>query len=221
MERHEFCKGAKCAKLTVEIEGENPLVLISKAPSLILEKEEIEEEGILIHEMTAPIEEEFPFVIEKVECFKGLWFFNVGGTHRGSDIPVLDCPMPGTYPVITSGGMPNPKDRESTTDLYWSDNKLFCYFDSVHRSYYTNNFGICTYRVIGKKTHYQFFDKQGMLYTNNLGKKLTYKVECDACCKDNEILCDSKHYPGYSCYPISPVNSRLLKGKNNIARFWR
>lgn len=216
MERHEFCKNAKCAKVTIEIEGRKPLILISKAPSVIIES--IKEEEEFTHRMDAPIEKRFPFLIEGIQYLRGFWYWN-----DVTDIK-CDCPMPGTYPVLDTGGIPQIyKDR--VTDLYWNGYELFCYFDGKRlqetAGYYLNNRGFCTYRVFGKAPYYKFFDRQGILYESYVKEKLTYKVECDACCKDNEILCDSKHYPGYTCYPIKPIGDSLLTGKNNIARFWR
>jgi hypothetical protein len=216
MERYEFCKNAKCAKLTIEIEGRKPLILISKSPPLVLEFDKQEE--TFTHRMNAPIERKFPFLIKGVEWLRGFWYWS------GERVVKVDCPMPGTYPVLDTGGI-RKQHKDKLTDLYWNDYNLFCYFDGKNpeefSDYYSNNEGFCTYRVYGKDPYYKFFDRQGILYESYVKEKLTYKVECNACCKDNEILCDSKNYPGYTCYPIAPVNAKLARGKNNIARYWR
>lgn len=208
-ERFEFCSGAKCAKLTINIKGEKPLVLISRAPTLTLEIEGQETETFS-HGMTVPIERTFSGEIDDVENIAGDWKFN------RTSLYTVSCPMPGTYPVLPAGDV----RKDEITDLYWRGNQLFCYFDS-NRNGYSNNVGTCTYKVYFKYGRYRFSDRQGILYESFPKKILKYQVECDACCKDDEILCDSNHFPGYTCYPIPPVNSKLLQEKNNIARFWR
>jgi len=208
-ERLEFCKNAKCARVTINTGDAPPIILISKAPTLILEVESKEPETFT-HEMTAPMQRSFSDEILGIENIGGFWYFNNTG---GSD--KLDCPMPGTYPAsVPATGV----NRNLLSDLYWEKDRLFCFFDRAGA--YFNNLGSCSYKVNFIK-RYTFFDQQGILYENRPSKNLQYKVECDACCKDDEILCDSNHYPGYTCYPIAPVQVRLLAGKNDIARFWR
>jgi hypothetical protein len=208
IERFEFCPGAKCAKLTINIKGEKPIVLISRAPTLTLEIEG-EKTEVFSHGMTAPIEKTFAEEISDVENIAGDWKFNKTSLYT------VTCPMPGTYPALRADDV----RKEDITDLYWKENQLFCFFDRSDA--YPNNVGVCTYKVYFNFGRYKFSDRQGVLYESRPNKILKYKVECDACCKDDEILCDSNHFPGYSCYPIPPVNSKLLKEKNNIARFWR
>jgi hypothetical protein len=207
MERIEFCKGSYCAKLTVNVEGKKPIVLISKTPTLILE---IDKPVVdFSHEMRAPIDLEFPFSIKGIEFVSGFWHYSSGtGGNK------VDCPMPGTYPVVAAPDV-EPGDPE-VTDLYWERNHLYCHFDKIGG--YTNNTGVCNYKVLGKDS-YKFFDRQGVLY---LGEgNLTYTVECDACCADNEIICDSPRFPGYTCYQLPPAADRILKGRNDIKRYWR
>lgn len=215
----EFCKQAKCAKLTVN-EGSTPLIFISKAPPLTVEESEEEEE--FTHVMSSPIDgREFPFLIKGVEFISGFWHCNA---PQGAGLIRLPCPMPGTYPYVdVAGGVELEKGRE-TSDLYWEGNKLYCYFEAINRrqwsNYYPNNRGTCTYKISGIKGG-KIYDRQGILYKSSPDKDFTYEIECDACCKDNEILCDHHHYPGYKCYPIPPTASRLLRGQNDIARYWR
>ena len=207
-ERIEFCKGAKCAKVTINIGDEAPIVLFSKFPPLILEIEEKKSEEFT-HKMNQPIEKEFSSEVTGIENTGGFWVYNSDGG------PKFDCPMPGTYPILAGG----PRDMTGITDLYWEGNKLFSYFDAP-RAFF-NNQGSCSYKVYLGFERYRFSDQQGVLYENRPQKILKYKVECDACCKEDEILCDSPHFPGYTCYPISPIARRVLAGKNDIARFWR
>lgn len=194
----------------------------SKALPLIIE-EEIEE-TILSHEMIWPIEKEFSFSIKGVQFIRGSWFCNKP-SKQDVGLLRLPCPLPGTYPYVDIAGGIELIKGVSTTDLYWEDNKLYCYFEGKDRNswedYYPNNRGVCTYRIFGESNYYKFSDQQGIIYEKRLDKKLTYQVECDACCKDTEILCSHHHYPGYKCYPIPPTASRLLKGQNEIARYWR
>lgn len=210
----EFCSGSKCAKLSIEVEGEKSITLISKAPPLVYEEERYSQE--FTHSMKSPIQISFPFTIKDIEFVSGFWYYNTG-----EDYPKMQCPMPGTYPMVDAGIF----KKEEVTDLFWNDKSLYCFFDGNPRVgfvAYPNNQGFCTYRVLGKEMNYKFSDRQGVLYERRrLTKKISYTVECDACCKDDEILCDSKYYPGYTCYPIPPLNSKLLENKNNIARFWR
>jgi hypothetical protein len=208
MQRIEFCKDCYCAKLTVTIEGETPIILLSKRPPLILELEESSLD--FIHQMTAPIDERFPFQITRVENTGGFWHYNEPDASNK-----VDCPMPGTYPATKASDI----TKDMITDLYWQGNQLLCYFD--RKGAYFNNVGTCIYKVFGLNS-YRFSDKQGVLYENRAPKaKLTYQVECDACCKDDEIICDSPRFPGYTCYQIPPAAERLLKGKNDISRYWR
>lgn len=222
MERREFCKGAKCAKLIVVVEGKAPLTFVSNAPSLIVEASPIEEERYT-HVMTAPMDGVgFPFVIKDVQFLSGFWFCNDFSSEGGKI--KLDCPMPGTFPYVDqAGGIELVKGRD-TSDLYWRENQLFCYFEPIERrrwsSYYPNNRGSCTYKILGGGD-YKFFDRQGILYKSEPGQKLTYEIKCDDCCGEDRILCDHHHYPGYKCYPIPPTASRLLKGQHEIKRYWR
>ncbi len=220
-EKFEFCPGAKCAKLTIRIGEEKPIILLSKAPTLILEIDGREVE-VYQHLMNAPINKEFDSEIVDIENIEGHWFYN----DRNLTESKVSCPMPGTYPVFASPEFlpqndPNEFYRKQITDLYWERNKLICYHSLSQPDGFFNNAGTCTYRVYFNRGHYKFFDRQGVLYENRPNKILKYKIECDACCKDDEILCDSNHFPGYECYPIQPIGESLLSSKNNIARFWR
>lgn len=213
--RLEFCKGARCARLTLKLSGSAPINLISKAPPLILEIEDKEvSEEIFTHEMISPIEKTFDLSILRVENPSGSWGFG-----SSSSLVQVSCPMPGTYPIYVAGDI-SQEDKKVITDLHWKKNKLLCFFDAPGA--YDNNFGFCTYKVFTGFKVYKFFDGQGVLCAGRLNdEELDYEVKCNDCCKDNEILCNSRHYPGYTCYPIPPLNSRLLESKNNIARFWR
>jgi len=205
MPRLEFCKNAKCARLTVQLEAEQ--VFISKAPPIIVEFDEVSEE--YTHEMNQPIIKEFPFEITDVEYVSGQWYFNQ--FSRESDR--ADCPMPGTYPVLKAGDVL----REEITDLYWHKQRLISHFDAP--TYYSNNHGSCTYRVIAT-LFYKFSDRRGIIYKVD-SKKLSYKIDCDDCCKDTEIMCDHHKYPGYKCYPIPPISSQLANNRYDISRFYK
>lgn len=220
-ETFQFCPNAKCAKLTIKIGDERPIILLSKAPTLTLEIDGRETE-IYRHEMDSPIRKEFESEIVDIENIDGYWYYNSADLARTK----VDCPMPGTYPVLVSSEFlpendPTKFNRNQITDLYWENNKLICYHSLTNPDGFFNNVGTCTYRVYFNRGTYKFFDRQGVLYQNRPDAILKYKVECDACCKDDEILCDSNHFPGYSCYPIPPINTKLAENKNNIARFWR
>lgn len=206
MERREFCRNDYCAKLTIFL-GEEPLILLSRTPPLILEITELSE--TFTHTMTTPIELGFSFDIKGIEFISGIWYFNDPGPTTE-----VACPMPGTYPAYKASDI-GPGD---ITDMYWEGKQLFCFFDK--KGIYHNNRGQCSYRVFGGN-HYKFFDKQGTLFEHRSKEKLIYEVDCNECCKDTEIVCSSNRFPGYTCYPIPPASDRLLKGSNDIRRFWR
>jgi hypothetical protein len=212
----EFCKNAKCAKITIFPEGGQPIIITSKCPSIAVQ-EFYKRDKIFTHPMTSPIEETFDFLIEDVLLIEGHWFLNTAEGNTAGTIK-LSCPMPGTYPIRDEGGVGFP-----ITDLYWDKNKLFCYFDGIDDSHrvtnYPNNRGSCTYKVLGGKC-YKFSDRQGLLHQTKPIEKATYQIECDACCKDTEILCDHHKYPGYKCYPIPPISSQLANNRYDISRLF-
>jgi|GEM_PF-6186668 len=207
MERKQFCDGCYCAKLSIFIEGKDPLILLSRTPPLILEIKDVSAE--FRHTMNLPIDSTFPFEITGIEFVNGHWFFNDPGPTTK-----VDCPMPGTYPATAASDI----EKEDITDVYWEAKQLFCFFDK--KGIYHNNHGQCSYKVLGPP-HYKFFDKQGILFEHRSSEKLTFEVDCNECCKDNEIVCDSNRFPGYTCYPMPPTAARLLQGANDIKRYWR
>jgi hypothetical protein len=216
----QFCTNAKCAKITITPEGSKPVIVISKCPRVIVDEYYTAEE-IYAHDMTAPIEKTFSFLIEGVDYVEGSWFCNVFDSAAGDRR--LSCPMPGTYPYLDEAGATEFIRGKTTSDLYWVENKLHCYFEPIARnlweSYYPNNSGVCTYRVYGAKG-YKFLDRQGLIYQTKPKEIITYEIECDACCKDTEILCDHHKYPGYKCYPIPPINSQLANNRYDISRLF-
>lgn len=213
MDRKEYCKNCKCAKATISISGRPDKIVVSNTPPLIVETFGFEE---FTHQMTAPIEREYEGNIIRVELVEGWWSINTsmsGGLAR--------CPMPGIYPLVEVGAQYQADvDAGTVTDMYWEGNKLFCYFDRVGA--YFNNLGACTYRVFTADASFKFSDLRGNLYEHREDDvRLEYKVDCDDCCKDTEIMCDHHKYPGYKCYPIPPINSQLANNRYDISRFYK
>jgi hypothetical protein len=211
----EYCKNCYCAKLTISVSGQAEKVFICKFPPLI-----VEIGGVVTfsNDMTKPIEETFEEDITKVELISDYWHHSKppGLGNR------VACPLPGTYPIVRdNASAPEAIARGQVTDLYWKGKTLYCYFDLPGA--YSNNVGVCTYKVFLGDYSYRFSDSRGVIYERRLleGEELTYTVECDECCKDTEILCDHHKFPGYKCHPIPPTNARLLAGQNDIARYWR
>lgn len=202
-----YCEGCYCAKLTVNIEGSEPLVIISKMPPIVYTLGETYQ--AFTHSMTSPIEREYPYRITRIEGDGGQFYF--GTPNAGTRV---NCPLPGTYPVAAAGDV----SRDDITDMYWDNDKLYCYFDK--EGAYGNNVGSCNYKVFGMNL-YSFRDGRGMLYQANPTRKLTFTIECDECCKEDEIICTSPNFPGYTCYQIPPAADRILKGKNEIVKYWK
>jgi len=210
-ERFEYCNNCYCAKLTITVTGELPKVLICKFPPLIVEIAGVEE---FTHDMKMPIEKTFEENIMKVELVRGFWHYNFPTPQNR-----VGCPLPGTYPVLPADdAAQSDVEAGRITDMYWKGKNLYCYFDL--QGAYFNNVGECTYKVFLGDYSYRFSDSRGVIYERRLKERenLDYTVECDACCKDTELLCDSHRFPGYECKPIPPINRKLEVNRYDLSR---
>ena len=222
MPREEFCKDGKCAKITIIEPGKANKILICKAPPLIVEIGGGKE--TFSHGMKGAIVQRFDREITGVSVVgKVQYNLKLNGSTDVSTDPLGDCPLPGTYPAVKVKTQLQPLvDSGEITDIYWIGNTLYGYFDAR----YDSNSGLCTYTVYfgGENPFLKISDKRGILYEASASKAEDlpkYKIECDECCKDTEILCDYHKFPGYKCYPIPPINSQLANNRYDISRLFK
>lgn len=179
MKEKTSCIGAKCAKLIINFPNQSPLIFLSKNPPIVFRGNELRSSTIRNTKYNI-IDDELPWTIGAVRLF---------GEHPDS---AGQCP------------------KTPETGMNFSGNKLDIRAVSLDKSF---GIGECPYII-----HYsgdgkllvQFSDELGEIYSiNSNSDSFSYRVECNACCKEDEFLLDSTSYPGWKCVPKNPIAERL------------
>lgn len=222
MTTEKFCEGSKCAKLTIRKDGEPDKVFTSKIPPITVETGG--GKTTFVHGMRSPIVKTFDREITGVSVVGDVqYYLEINGSTDVSRNPRRECPLPGTYPAIKSKPDLQPLlDSGELTDIYWIGNTLYGFFDGR----YDFNSGRCEYTVYfgGEQRYLKFSDGRGILYevqVNESDDLPEYIIDCDDCCGEDEICCDSPKYPGYTCYPIPPVLDKLEVNRNDLSRIYQ
>lgn len=186
MDTKIYCEGAKCAKITINLLGQSPIILLSKNPPVKFTGNFLKSRYITNSKIDI-LEAEFPLPIISARL--------LGELSSGAGY----CPRDASDGLTFSG---NKLEAKNLTPA-----RSFGVGQCVYAVYFSADGKLLVQFFDRLGELYSVFSDED---------SFNYSVECDKCCAEDEYLLDSSIYPGWKCVPTPPIANRLGEMQNQV-----